>query len=127
MIVLDASAAVLGLLTDGDARRGLATESVLVPHLADSEVAHALRAQLIRGVISEDEATAALRVWGRLGIRRLPAVGHLDRIWELRPNLTAYDATYVALAEAFACPLVTADARLSLAPGPRCPITVVKS
>ena len=49
----------------------------------------------------------------------------LERIWELRDNLTAYDACYVALAETLDCCLVTADARISRAPGIRCPITVV--
>lgn len=126
MIVLDASAAVLGLLNDGDARRSLATESVAVPHLADSEVAQALRAQLLRGDVGADDAGTALAHWARLGLRRFAAVGLLSRIWELRDNLTAYDATYVALAEALACDLVTADARLARAPGPTCPITVVR-
>jgi predicted nucleic acid-binding protein len=49
----------------------------------------------------------------------------LDRVWELRDNLTAYDAAYVALAEAIDCPLVTVDARISHAPGLRCTVTVV--
>ena len=53
-------------------------------------------------------------------------VGLLPRIWELRDNLTAYDATYVALAEGLACDLVTADARLAQAPGPSCAIKVVR-
>lgn len=60
MIVLDASAAVLGLLNDGDARRSLANETVAIPHLADAEVAHALRAQVLRGLVSADDAGAAL-------------------------------------------------------------------
>jgi predicted nucleic acid-binding protein len=51
----------------------------------------------------------------------------LDRIWELRDDLSAYDATYVAVAEAFDAPLLTADARLARAPGPTCPVTVVRS
>ncbi len=126
MIVLDASAAVLALLNDGDARRSLATEAVAVPHLVDSEVAHAVRAQLLRGTVDADGAGAALARWARLGLRRFAAVGLLPRIWELRDNLTAYDATYVALAEALACELVTADARLARAPGPTCPVTVVR-
>ncbi len=126
MIVLDASAAVLALLSDGDARRALAIENVAVPHLADSEVAHALRAQVLRQVLRADEAAAALGTWARLGLHRFGAVGLLERIWELRENLTAYDATYIALAEALGCDLLTADARLGVAPGPRCAITVVR-
>jgi predicted nucleic acid-binding protein len=126
MIVLDASAAVFALLNDGDARRSLATETVVVPHLADSEVTHALRAQVLRGQVGAHDARAALARWARLGLRRLAVVGLLARIWELRDDLTAYDATYVALAEALACELVTADARLAQAPGPMCAITVVR-
>lgn len=126
MIVLDASAAILGLLNDGDARRSLTTESVAIPHLADSEVVSALRAQVLRGAVRADDAGAALAGWTRLGVRRYAAVGLLSRIWALRDTLSAYDATYVALAEALACELVTADARLARAPGPTCPITVVR-
>lgn len=126
MIVLDASAAILALLNDGDARRSLASQTVAVPHLADSEVTHALRAQVLRGRISADDAGRALARWARIGLRRFTVVGLLTRVWELRDNLSAYDATYVALAEALACELVTADARLARAPGPTCPITVVR-
>jgi len=126
VIVLDASAAVLGLLNAGDARRSLATETVAVPHLADSEVVNAVRSQVLRGQIGADDASAALARWARLGVRRFAAVGLLARMWELRDNLTGYDATYVALAEALECELVTADARLARAPGPRCTITVVR-
>lgn len=126
MIVLDASAAVLALLNDGDARQRLATEPVAVPHLVDSEVAHSLRAQLLRGVIDAADGKRVLQRWARLGLQRFSAVGLLDRIWQLRENLTAYDATYIALAEALDCSLVTADARLARAPGPTCPVTVVR-
>lgn len=126
MIVLDASAAVLGLLNDGDARRALIEEDVAIPHLADSEVAQALRAQELRGDLDNAAAARALSRWGRLGLRRFGAATSLDRIWELRHNLSAYDATYVALAEMLDCPLVTADARLSRSPGPICPITTLR-
>lgn len=125
MIVADASAVVLALLNDGDARQALSSESIAVPHLADSEVAHALRAQVARGSVPESAAALALDGWRRLGVSRFGAVGLLDRIWELRSNLTSYDATYVALAEAAGCTLLTGDRRLAGAPGPRCPITVV--
>jgi len=126
MIVLDASAAVLGLLNDGEARAALATEPVVCPHLADAEVAHALRAQVLQGRVEVAAATRALEVWAQLGLERVGVVGLLDRVWELRENLSAYDATYVALAEALDAPLVTADARLARAPGPRCTVTVVR-
>jgi len=126
VIVLDASAAVLALLNDGEARRSLATETVVIPHLADSEVTQALRAQVLRGQIGDGDARAALARWMGLGLRRCGVVGFIARLWELRDNLTAYDATYVALAEALACELVTADARLAQAPGPTCAITVVR-
>jgi predicted nucleic acid-binding protein len=126
VIVLDASAAVLALLNDGDARRSLTIGSVAVPHLADSEVTQALRAQVLRGRISAADAGAALDRWARLGVRRFDVVGLLVRIWELRDTVTAYDATYVALAEGLGCELVTADARLAQAPGPRCSITIVR-
>lgn len=126
MMVVDASAAVLGLLNDGDARRSLASEAVAVPHLVDSEVANALRAQVLRRTVGEEDARTALDRWARLGIRRMPVVGLLARVWELRENLTAYDATYVALAEAIGCELLTADRRLASAPGPLCRIVVVR-
>ncbi len=126
MIVADASVAVLALLNDGAARASLATERVAVPHLIDAELAHALRNRVRREEITEDQARVALDRWTRLGLGRVPAVGLLGRIWELRENVTAYDATYVALAEALDCPLVTADGRLGRAPGPRCAITVVR-
>ncbi len=126
MIVVDASVAVLGLLNDGDARGHLASDSIGLPYLADSEVAHALRAHVRRGAIEAADAQRALQRWARLGIQRFPVVGLLDRVWALRDNLSAYDATYVALAEALGCPLVTADGRLGRAPGPTCPITIVR-
>ena len=61
----------------------------------------------------------------RLGMTRYPVFTLLERVWDLRENLSAYDASYVALAELLNCPLMTADARLSRAPGVRCSITVV--
>lgn len=126
MIVLDASAAVLGLLNDGEARRILRDDEVVCPHLVDAELVHALRAQVLCGALDADTAGHAIKVWGSLGISRLSVNGLLGRIWELRDNVSAYDATYVALAEALDVPLVSADRRLSGAAGPRCTITVVR-
>ena len=125
--MIDASAAVLGLANDGAARRSLTSGPVAVPYLADSEVAHAFRSQVLRGSIDELAARIALDRWVRLSLRRFSAVGLLDRIWALRENVTAYDATYVALAETLGCELVTADGRLAASPGPKCPITVIRT
>lgn len=125
MIVVDASAAILGLLNDGEARSMLREGAVVCPHLADSEVAHALRSQVLRGDLEVEDAERAIGTWVRLGIERIGVQGLLPRIWELRDNLSAFDATYVAVAEAMEAPLVTADRRLARAPGPRCTISVV--
>jgi len=126
LIVVDASAAILGLLDDGDARRQLATEELHAPHLIDSEVTHVLRRQELQGRIGAGDARRALDTWRRLGLTRYGAAGLTLRMWALRPNLSAYDATYVALAEALDCPLLTADRRLAGAPGIRCRVTIVR-
>lgn len=125
MIVVDASAAVLALLNDGGARRLIADESVHAPHLVDAEVVSALRRQVATGVLTPEQGRRALDVWKRLGLIRYAASPLLERVWELRAAVTSYDAMYVALAENLGCALVTADARLVGANGPRCAITVV--
>jgi predicted nucleic acid-binding protein len=125
MIVVDASTAVAGLLNDGVARQLLATERLYAPHLIDSEIASALRRQVHTQRVTATDGWNALDTWRRLALMRYPVLGLLQRVWELRDNLSAYDASYVALAENLDCALVTADSRLSNAPHVRCPITVV--
>ena len=125
MIVVDASAVVAALLNAGPVRQLMSEEQLHTPHLCDTEVASALRGKVRGGEIPAPAGWLALDTFRRLGIERYPAVGLTDRVWELRDNLSAYDATYVALAEGLACPLVTADGRLSRAPGIRCTVTVV--
>jgi len=125
VIVIDASATVSALLNAGPARTALGVEQLNAPHLIDAEVANALRRQVAARHIPAAAGWAALATLRQLGMARHPSVGLLDRIWELRDNLSAYDASYVALAEALGCGLLTADARLSQAPGRRCPVTVV--
>ena len=127
MIVVDASAAVSALLSDGDARRMLSESRLAAPHLVDAEVVQTLRKLLIRGSLTTREAERAVQRWSRLGVERFPLVGLVARMWALRENVSAYDAANVALAEALDCPLLTADARLAAAPGTSCPITVVPS
>lgn len=125
MIVVDASAVVTGLLNDGPSRRWLGADQLHVPHLIDSEVASGLRRRVLGREIGDHDGWAALDTWRHLAATRYAVHSLLERVWQLRSNLSAYDAGYVALAEQLDCSLVTADARLSLAPGTRCPITVV--
>lgn len=125
MIVLDASAALSGLLNAGPAREILATERLHAPHLIDSEIVSGLRRHVAADLLSDHEGWAAVDTWRRMGLVRYSVVGLFERVWELRKNLSAYDAGYVALAESLDCSLVTADTRMSRASGPRCPITVV--
>ncbi|MGI8750482.1 MAG: type II toxin-antitoxin system VapC family toxin [Thermoleophilaceae bacterium] len=125
MIVVDASAALSALLNAGPARRALAGEQLHAPHLVDSEVPHALRRRVMAQQFLADAAWTALDSWRHLGITRYAVFSLLDRVWELRENLSAYDASYVALAERLDCCLLTADARLSRVPGVNCAITVV--
>jgi predicted nucleic acid-binding protein len=125
VIVVDASAAVSALLNAGPARQALAGEQVHVPHLIDPEVANALRRGVAASRIESGAAWTALDRWRRLGILRHSVFPLLERVWELRENLSAYDASYVALAESLNCALLTADYRLGSAPGLRCPVTVV--
>lgn len=125
MIVIDASAAMSALLNAGPARRALASEQLHAPHLIDSEVANGLRRRVAARQLDVTAGWTALDALRRLGMTRYPVFSLLDRVWELRDNLSAYDASYVALAELLDCNLMTADARLSRASGIRCPITVV--
>ena len=125
MIVVDASAALAALLNAGPARRALGSDQLHVPHLIDSEIANGLRRSVAGGHIEADAGWAALDAWRRLGMVRYSIVGILGRVWELRDNLSAYDASYIALAEQLDCALLTADRRLSRAPGIQCTITVV--
>jgi predicted nucleic acid-binding protein len=88
-----------------------------VPHLIDVEVLHALRRLNALGELSDERATDARSDFRDVALVRYPHLGLSDRIWDLRHNLTAYDAAYVALAETLEVPLVTCDRRLSDAPG----------
>jgi predicted nucleic acid-binding protein len=125
VIVVGASAALSALLNSGPARRALADHQLHAPHLIDTEVASGLRRTVLAQRLSADAGWAALDTFRRLGMTRYPGSSLLDRVWELRDNLSAYDACYVALAELLRCDLLTADARLTKAPGIRCAVTVV--
>ena len=128
MIVLDASAATAVLLNlDGPSeaireRMGRADASLHVPHLFDVEVLHAIRRHTLRGELSAARSYRALEALRSLRAARYPHAVLLPRIWELRENLTAYDAAYVSLAETLGAPLVTTDKRLARASGLRAKI-----
>ncbi|HKT82776.1 MAG TPA: type II toxin-antitoxin system VapC family toxin, partial [Solirubrobacterales bacterium] len=87
------------------------------PHLVDAEVGHALRGLVAARKASEEDATAALRDLTSLPLRRIVHTGLLDRAWELRHNISFYDALYISLAELLGAPLLTLDVRLARAAG----------
>ncbi len=128
MLVVDSSAVLAALAARYPAAglvERLAEDGDLhAPHLIDTEVLHALRRMLRRGQISDERAHDARTDYAELTLVRYPHEPLNDRVWELRENLTAYDATFVALAEALDVPLVTCDARLAAAPGHRARIEV---
>lgn len=122
MIVLDASAMVEILLQTTPAapyaERVLAPEVGLhAPHLLDVEIAQVLRRYVAMGLIHAERGRQAFRDLADFPIERYPHDLFLPRIWALRQHLTAYDAVYVALAEALDAPLLTRDRRLAAAPG----------
>lgn len=125
IVVADASAVVAALRGSGPAREVLRHADIHVPHLLDSEVLAALRRHVASGQLEASAVSPMLGAFGSLALMRHGVHRMSDRIWALRDNVTAYDAAYVALAEAIACPVVTADARLAGAAGPRCLFTVV--
>lgn len=130
MIVVDASAMAEILLLSEIGRR--AAERVLtakrrhVPHLLDIEVASTLRRFVLRGHLGRDAALAAVEDLRVFPVRRHAHGPLLERVFELRGNLTAYDALYVALAEALEATLVTCDSALVDVPGVRARVELLR-
>lgn len=126
MIVVDASVLAPALADDGadgdQARDRLQGEVLAAPELIDLEVASVLRRLVVAGGMPVRRAELALADLVALPLSRVAHRALLPRCWELRSNLTVYDAAYVALAERLSATLITADTRLSHAPGPRCHI-----
>ncbi len=123
-VVADASAVVAALLDDGPtgrwARSALAADRLAAPHLLLVEASNLLRRSVARGVVDRATATAAHRDLVRLPVRLYPFAPIAGRVWDLRDNVTAYDAWYVALAEALGATVLTLDRRLASASGPAC-------
>ena len=130
MIVVDASVLV-DLLRRSEDRVAIENrllrgdENLHAPHLVDLEITHALRRFVLIGDMPPARAEEALEDLADIRIDRYPHSVLLPRIWELRDSLTAYDAAYVALAEALEAPLVTRDARLARTRGHRARIELV--
>lgn len=125
MRIIDASVVVELLAGSLDPGR-LGDEELAAPHLIDTEVTHVLRGLTRRGALTERQAERALQGFTQLTLSRYPADRLRPRMWALRHNLSAYDATYVALAEMTdAAALLTTDTRLANAPGPDCHIELL--
>lgn len=132
MIVLDASTLVELLLHTNAGELVLTrisdpTVGLHAPHLADVEVAQVLRRYVRDKEIDEGTAEAALQSLRDLDLQRHAHEALLGRVWQLRHNLTAYDAVYVALAEVLDGVLLTCDGPLSRAPGLTCQVELIQA
>jgi predicted nucleic acid-binding protein len=122
-LVIDASAVVAALVDSGPAgtwAEELLASKLVAPHLLHVEAANVLRRAVAAGQISDDIASLAHADLVDLRVDLVPYEAVADRVWELRHNVTANDAWYVAAAELLDAPLATLDERLASAPGPRC-------
>ena len=126
-IVADASVVVAALVDSGPdgtwADELLHSDHLGAPHLMPAEVANLLRRAVLAGKISDDTAALAHADLLALRVELFPYEPFAERVWDLRTNVTAYDAWYVALAETLGAKLATLDTRLSRATGPRCGFT----
>jgi predicted nucleic acid-binding protein len=130
LIVVDASVLSNAIADDGgDGRRARAelraAGELSAPDLVDVETVAVLRKRWLAGAISDQRFAIAIEDLEDLALDRYPTLPLMRRAYELRANVTAYDAAYVALAEVLGCELLTADRRLTNAPGTRCSIQLV--
>ena len=130
MIVVDASVLANALADgglDGEAARAALRRDadLAAPDLVDVETVSVWRKRWLAGDLSARRFRIAIGDLGDLPMARHPALPLMDRAYELRSNVTPFDAAYVALAEALDCELLTADARLATAPGLRCETRLV--
>jgi predicted nucleic acid-binding protein len=130
MIVADASVLAAALVDEGSAgalsRERLLVHDVHVPELADVEVLSVVRRRVLSRQLSVARGADAMRDYADLDLERYAHLSLLPRAWQLRDTVSAYDAQYVALAELLDVALVTADGRLSRAPGPHCQIDLLR-
>jgi predicted nucleic acid-binding protein len=122
MTVVDASVAVTALIrgeyadwAEEQLSAAGTGRSLWAPHLIDAEIGQALRRRVAARKLRDDHASAALSKLVGLPLRRIAHTNLLDRVWDLRQNLSFYDGLYVALAERLDAPLLTLDGRLAKA------------
>jgi len=125
VIVLDASALTEMLSDEGEIGAWVLAEmessdGCLVAEHTRIEVVHAIRGKLLGRKMTEARAKDSIDLLGLLELETVPTQHVISRVWELRSNVTAYDAAYVAIAEQNRCPLVTTDLKLVAATGPGC-------
>jgi len=129
MIVVDASVLANVVADDGAdgaiARAALRGEEVAAPDLVDVETVAVLRKRWLADDLTTRRFKRAIDDLADLAVTRHPTLPLMTRAFELRSNVTPYDAAYVGLAEALDCPLLTGDARLAGAPGPRCEVRLL--
>lgn len=127
---MDASVLANAIGDDAEDGRRARTElravgELAVPDLVDVETTAVLRKRWLAGDLSDERFATAIDDLQNLDIQRYPTLPLVRRAYELRANVSSYDAAYVALAEALNCELLTADRKLSNATGPRCPIQLL--
>ena len=128
MIVLDASAAIEAYIdspSTGEIDRLFEQNTLLAPQSLGVEVMQGFRRMVFAGESDERQASLAIRNIMELPIVLMPFEPFVERIWELRHNVSAHDAWYVAIAETFGVPLATTDRRLANATGPTCEFVVL--
>ena len=123
-LVIDNSAAIN--LLRGIPPVGLSVKNYFAPDVIDLEFANTLRKLVLRQKLSAEIASRYLREWAANDLTRCPHTVLLPRIWQLRNNITPYDASYVALAEALGIPLATADRRLARAAAEHCEVVLIE-
>jgi predicted nucleic acid-binding protein len=125
MAVVDASTLIDAFLGDERSSSAIVGRDLHAPVTVDAEILHGLRRAWLAGVITEADANSVIALAQETAITRHPVQSLVNRIWQLRFNVTAYDAAYVALAEKLDLPLLTRDRRLAQSSGHAARITYI--
>lgn len=129
MIVIDASVLVITLIDNSELgnniRKEISESDLYAPELIDLEIASVLRKLIRLKNIPVERADQAIKDLRRIKLNRVPHIELIPRCWELRYNITPYDAAYISLAEILDCELYTSDKKLAKAPGKKCAVKLV--